>query len=103
MTAHISAQTLEGIHARETKTFSPILQAIFPTLQVCTEESLYFHCNDKALYDFSTLSLTFDQGGAITTDTYFNGFSAGKFKRHTALKSLVFRMRGEGTFHVSFR
>lgn len=85
------------------KHFTHVVECIFPTIDVCTEESLYFRRNTGTFYDFGKQILTFEQGGEATFDTYFNSFSVGKFKRYTNIKRLFLLLKGEGLFHISIR
>jgi GT2 family glycosyltransferase len=70
----------------------------FPRIDLCQDAGLYFHANGPAHHVLTEPGLLFWRGGEATFDTYFNSFSTGKWKRHTTLASLLFRVRLSGRF-----
>ncbi len=64
-----------------------IQNIIFPDPEICTEEELYFRKKD----------------GEISFDTYFNGFSVGKWKKYTKLSNLFLELETRGEAEIVIR
>ena len=78
-----------------------ILQNIlFPEVGVCTERELYFRYNSKVSSLAEEKGILFMQDGKVKFDTYFNGFSMGKWKKYTVLDSLKLNLCIRGKFLV---
>jgi galactofuranosylgalactofuranosylrhamnosyl-N-acetylglucosaminyl-diphospho-decaprenol beta-1,5/1,6-galactofuranosyltransferase len=93
-----------AIDARKTSIKQNILlQFIFPSLDLCTEEQMYVRYTEGVRYDYEASTLIFDKKGRAFFDTYFNSLSVGKYKRHTVIEALQFRIAGNGKFKISFR
>ena len=58
-------------------------RAVFPKFEMCTERELYFRINQFASIDIANSVVRLEKLGMVHTDTYFNGFSIGKWKRYT--------------------
>ena len=80
-----------------------IQKLLFPKPQYCMEESLYFRrLNDKTcLLDCELGQLDMEKNALCSFDTYFNGFSIGKWRKYTLLKDLWLRLRYKGKITVS--
>jgi galactofuranosylgalactofuranosylrhamnosyl-N-acetylglucosaminyl-diphospho-decaprenol beta-1,5/1,6-galactofuranosyltransferase len=79
-----------------------LINFIFPSIQVCSEESLYFRLKNNAYYDYTSRQLSFSEYGEVLFDTYFNAFSLGKFKTYTTVNQLSLTVNGKGLFQLSF-
>ena len=75
-----------------------ILQsAVFPSFDLCSEESLYFRSSEKKiLFDKSSNGLILSKSQRIDTNTYFNYFSIGKWVNKTGLTDVSLRLRFTG-------
>ena len=75
-----------------------ILQsAVFPSFDLCSEESLYFRSSEKKiLFDKSSNGLILSKSQRIDTNTYFNSFSIGKWVNKTGLTDVSLRLRFTG-------
>lgn len=58
---------------------------MFPKKGICEEEKLYF-IGEK--YDCNEKRIKLQKDGFFSTDTYFNSFSIGKWKKYTDIKEL---------------
>jgi glycosyltransferase involved in cell wall biosynthesis len=75
---------------------------VFPSTTLCSDVDLYFHLTGGAQCLFTSRQLEFSRDGEALCDTYFNSFSIGKWKRHSFIDSLVFRVRLQGRFIIRF-
>lgn len=75
-----------------------ILQSVvFPSYDLCGEESLYFKMNDRcALQSLGRSKVLMQQGGRLFTNTYFNTVSIGKWKSYTGLTDLTLNLSFQG-------
>lgn len=101
VTSAISRRSVEN-DVLDEQTFS-LLEFVFPTIDVCTEDALYFRQNDRIQYDYNQGTFWLKEGGKLSFDTYFNAFPVGKFKRYTTVQSLKFQLEGKGAFKLRFR
>ena len=63
---------------------SHIVQSgIFPKLSLCSQIDLYFRNNQFANLHINDSFFSLDKFGKVSTDTYFNSLSVGKWKRYT--------------------
>lgn len=81
-----------------------VLQDIlFPNLETCPSFEMYFH-TDKghkhAYVDPEAGVVRVPQWCTLSTDTYFNGFSIGKWVKYTFLSNLRLRLELSGEFRV---
>lgn len=74
---------------------------LFPTPEICMAEPLYYHRDAKCLLNVSESVLTFRKEGRAAFDTYFNGFSIGKWRKYTILQDLKLELELSGCFLVS--
>ena len=71
--------------------------AVFPSYDLCSEETLYFRVGKQCKVQFGdTNKIVMFKGGQVNTDTYFNSFSIGKWKNHTALTDLSLNLYFKG-------
>ena len=74
-----------------------IQSSVFPSHDLCSEESLYFRLNDRCLLQYGEHSrVLMQKGGRLHTDTYFNSVSIGKWKNHTGLTDLTLQLHFKG-------
>ena len=74
----------------------------FPTIDLCSDTDLYFKTSPNVYYQYSSREIHFSPCGEAVFDTYFNSFSVWKWKRHTSIDSLIFRIRLKGRFILQF-
>ena len=73
---------------------------IYPSTQNCTEELLYFRRRGEVSYRLSDDHITLDKDAAVSFDTYFNGFSAGKWFKYTKIESVELRILVRGYMRI---
>lgn len=73
---------------------------IYPSTDNCTEETLYFRRQGDVEYSFSDEFITLNADASISFDTYFNGFSAGKWYKYTKIKRVGLSLKIRGKFRV---
>lgn len=77
-----------------------IQNLIFPKIDICTVDELYFRTNSKVLFNYEHQILQLNQGGYVSFDTYFNGFSVEKWKSYTKIKSIGTCLELQGSFKI---
>ena len=75
---------------------------VFPQIETCTEKELYFRTNQFVSINMLNSTIYLERLGKIHTDTYFNGFSIGKWKRHTCVENLGVNLKFKGKIKVIF-
>ena len=71
--------------------------AVFPSYDLCSDEDLYFRLNERCLLQYGEVSrVVMHKGGVLSTDTYFNSVSVGKWKSLTGLTDLTLQLRFKG-------
>ena len=75
---------------------------VFPNLEVRAHEEMYVRLNDKAWPDLRGARVHFAAGGILSSDTFFNGFTVGTWKRRCDIRSLSLRIAGAGEFVLTF-
>lgn len=71
---------------------------LWPQVDVCMQEEMYFRTNDKVMRVGD--SFVFDKGGAIQSDTYFNSVSISKWIKYTVVSDLSVTLVIKGSFKV---
>lgn len=76
---------------------------LWPKDGICTDVEMYFHSNYKrSLIKTENQSyILFQKGGIVTTDTYFNSFSVGKWKKYTKVRQVQIVLSLQGRFNIS--
>lgn len=82
--------------------YNVIHRFTFPTTDLCSDTELYFRTYSNAYFLYSSGEINFSRYGEVQFDTYFNSFSIWKWKHHTSINSLVFRIRLKGRFILRF-
>lgn len=70
---------------------------IFPSQEVCREVKLYINSSEKAAYSFEKQALFIEAGGSADFLTYFNAFSASKWKKFTNVSKIGFFLLIKGS------
>ena len=78
-----------------------IQNILFPKADLCTTQSLYFRRSGPTIYNYVNQSVTLNQGGVCSLDTYFNSFSIGKWYKYTILDNLKIKLEICGDFLVT--
>lgn len=76
-----------------------IQKLVLPTNIDKTEEALYIRLNKAKICKDGTVK--FKKDGKISFDTYFNGFSTGKWLKYTVINEVQLSLQLEGEFEVS--
>lgn len=80
---------------------SHIVQSgIFPKLSLCSQIDLYFRNNQFANLHINDSFFSLDKFGKVSTDTYFNSLSVGKWKRYTNVNDLIFSIKFKGKIKI---
>lgn len=75
---------------------------LFPKPGICMEDTLYYRLDSqKVILNANEQKLTFERKAITLFDTYFNGFSIGKWKKYTNLKKVKLKLRLKGSFIVT--
>lgn len=75
-----------------------ILQSLmFPEEGICTESDLYYR-GEGFQYNNSEIKLA--KSGYISTNSYFNAFSIGKWKKYTEIDALSLEINSDGFFNL---
>ena len=65
-------------------TRTKVQHLLFPSTRFCTERNMYFRLSDDAEFNYSRDVINFKKAGPTAFfNTYFNSFSAGKWKQYT--------------------
>jgi glycosyltransferase len=80
-----------------------IQKSVYPSYSLCTEIELYFRLNGFSDLDIKKSTIKLVNGGEVSTSTYFNSFSVGKWKRYTLLDDLDFNITFKGNIKVIFK
>lgn len=70
--------------------------SVFPTYSLCSEKELYFRFTDDVDLNMNRSIFTLWKNGKLSTDTYFNSISVGKWKRHTQVNDLSLNLTFKG-------
>jgi GT2 family glycosyltransferase len=69
---------------------------IYPTQDLCQEESLYFRPSSLSWYSYEEKILYLKQGGQVKFNTYFNSFSIGKWTDNTSIEKYHLFVKAKG-------
>lgn len=73
---------------------------LLPNIDVCAESELYVKCKGGSCFSHASGVVRVPAGSWVQFDTYFNSFSVGKWRRHTAVENIVLRFEASGDFEV---
>ena len=74
---------------------------IFPDMNVCSEEKLYFNLeNTEGRYLYSDKKIILDCGAIVDFTTYFNSFSSTKWIKYTDIKDVKLWLKFKGSAFV---
>lgn len=74
---------------------------IYPSAENCTEEVLFFRREGDAKYFLADDSITLNEDALVSFDTYFNGFSVGKWMKYTKVNQVFLKIRIKGSFCIT--
>lgn len=78
-----------------------ILQrSVYPKYDLCTQTDLYFRSNQFTHLNMLESVYALNKMGKISTDTYFNSLSVGKWKTNTDIAELNFTIRFKGKIKI---
>ena len=75
---------------------------VMPSSVFGAPETLYVRLSRGAFFDEERRVLSFGRGGQASFDTFFNGFTIHTWKKHTAVNTLCFSLKGRGKFVLRF-
>lgn len=75
---------------------------LFPNKETCTRNVMYYK-GERVTVFMENAYCAIPQGALLSTHTYFNSFSVGKWKKYTVIDNLSLRLTLEGDFHVRIR
>jgi hypothetical protein len=79
-------------------TMNTLQSLVFPNLDVRATEDMYLRLNDRSWADLAEGAVQFQQGGTLSSDTFFNGLTVDAWKRHCDIAALVLSLEGAGDF-----
>ena len=74
---------------------------IYPSTKNCIEEALYFRRAGEVQYSLADEYITLNEEAAVFFDTYFNGFSAGKWYKYTKINQVKLCLKIKGYVRIS--
>ena len=75
--------------SKDIKTDFVLYDFLFPTYELCCEEHLYYHfLGERAYYSFTERCIHLGKGSSVDLLTYFNSFSAIKWKKYTNVECI---------------
>lgn len=74
---------------------------IYPSIDNCTEESMYFKRFGDIQYSFADDSITMGKDSMLLFDSYFNSFSISKWHKYTNVEKVFLRIKVKGKFRIS--
>ena len=82
---------------------TPIQHLVMPKSTFGTPEAMYVRIgNTNAYSHILQESIHFKVGGSVSWDTFFNGISVAKWKRHCSIDNLFLKLVGTGKFTLRF-
>jgi hypothetical protein len=74
---------------------------VLPNLSMPGDERLYVRLGGAAHCDLATPCVQFREGGTLSTDTFYGGFTTAAWKRTSPVSTLLLELVGEGHFVAS--
>ena len=74
---------------------------LFPSPDTSMAEALYFRRGNDTYFDVEAKKIVFQKDARVSFDTYFNGFSIGKWRKYTQIDELKLSILFSGKFVVS--
>jgi GT2 family glycosyltransferase len=71
-------------------------RVLFPTIDLCPQVKLYVKLTGGSWWSQARREVHLKRGSVVRFDTYFNGFSVGKWRRHTAVNHVSFGFEAQG-------
>ena len=84
-------------------------ELLFTSRDICKSKDLYFRYRDaevsfsRSPEDKHEELLFMNEGSTLKTDTYFNSFSIGKWKKYTTISHLGLKLDIQGDFKIVFK
>lgn len=73
---------------------------VFPNRNICEQIDMYFDLLGSVSVDMERQQCIFQKDGIAKTDTYFNSFSVGKWRKYTILNQLLIELQLAGSFLI---
>lgn len=88
------------LNQTETERLTKLQNIVLPDLEICVVEKLFLRKNSRCVLNYEQNSVELEKGGTIRFDTYFNAFSAQKWKEYTKVKAITIKATLRGAFKV---
>lgn len=100
MTKQVESKESNFYIASSEKKKINIQNIIFPKLDICTVEELFFRGDDGVLFDYQNRTLGIKKDTVVSFNTYFNGFFANKWKSYTSITNIGVCLSLQGYFNI---
>lgn len=74
---------------------------VFPSPETCTIEEMYMRRNGRVNFSWAESVIELKKNASIYLDTYFNGFSIGKWKKYTKIKNVYVTLQFSGKMRIT--
>ncbi len=76
---------------------------IVPSIGLCTDESLYYHAEERVFADLNSKEIHVPKNAVISFDSFFNSLSVKKWKENTTIDNLLvtYKVRGKGCLYIN--
>lgn len=74
---------------------------LFPSTDTCTEENMYFRRSGEAEFFWFDKCIRLRKNGAVSFDTYFNGFSVEKWRKYTNVGTVMLTVEIKGNVCIT--
>ncbi len=71
---------------------------VLPNLALRADDAMYLRHDARVWVERAAGVVRFQDGGSVSTDTFFNGLTVGTWKRHCRVGALALQIRGRGSF-----
>lgn len=79
-----------------------ILQKIqFPQIGICDRELMYFVTDGMSIIESNAQEVRLEKGSVLSTNTYFNSFSIGKWNKYTKINDVSINLCFKGDFLIT--
>lgn len=75
---------------------------LFPSVNTCERQNMYYK-GENVITFMEDQYCAVSKGAVLSTHTYFNSFSVGKWRKYTIVDNLMLRLKLKGSFLVDVR
>lgn len=76
---------------------------LFPSSEICSRFGMFYRCSHGTAMFMEESCCSFNEDSSLHSDTYFNSFSIGKWKKYTVINNLQLRVVTSGEFSLHVR